>query len=249
MFHLDRIDEMTLLRMRHGPVNAMDLEFCREFLYVLSDLENSDTAGVLLTGNDRVFSAGVDLKRWLREDDEYVEPFLDALDNLFGQAFRFGKPLVAVINSHAIAGGCMLANAADYRVIAPHAKIGIPEMRIGVPLPMTAIEIMRFVARRDAFPRIVNVGATFVGDEAVAVGLADEVVSEEAMMEVGLQRLRELTAIPPPAFQLTKRQIRDPIWRQVEQNRITWQKRFIEVWQSPATREAVRRYVEERLSK
>ncbi len=248
MFHLDRIDDLTMVSMRHGAVNAMDLEFCRNLVYLLADLENSETTGVLLNGNERAFSAGVDLKRWLREGPEYVAPFLEALENLFGAAFRFGKPLVAAVNSHAIAGGCMLANAADYRLIAPHAKIGIPEMRIGVPLPMTAIEIMRFVAREGAFPRIVNVGATFVGAEAVAVGLADEVVDQQALVNVGIARLRELTAIPHAAFELTKRQVRDPIWRQIERNKSVWQKRFIEVWQSPATREAIRRYVDERLS-
>jgi hypothetical protein len=112
---------------------------------------------------------------------------------------------------------------------------------------MTAIETCDLSPAAMRFLESRNVGATFVEDEAVAVGLARRSRIEEAMMEV-VATVARADGDPPPAFQLTKRQIRDPIWRKSNRTVSHGKKRFIEVWQSPATREAVRRYVEERLS-
>ena len=145
-------DGIDVLQMNHGPVNAMDLEFCRAMNHQLKiAASNDDCRAVVLRGNDRVFSAGIDLKRWLREPVDYVQPFLAELERLFQRVFSFPKPIVAMINGPAVAGGCMVAAACDYRWITTTASIGIPELRVGVPLPMLAIEIMRFVARSDAF--------------------------------------------------------------------------------------------------
>ncbi len=90
VFHLDRIDEMTLLRMRHGPSRPWTGVFAASFCMSVRSGELR-YGGVLLTGNDRVFSA-VSISTLFAEDDEYVEPFLDAL-TIICQAFRFGKPL------------------------------------------------------------------------------------------------------------------------------------------------------------
>ena len=196
MFSKTKDGPIAHLRMSHGKVNAMDIEFCREFLVTLDRLVSDDCNAVVLAGNERVFSAGVDLKRWLSAGPDYVEPFLESLESVFRAIFCFPKPIVAVIRGHAIAGGCMIACACDYRLIAPAARIGIPELRIGVPLPITAIEIVRFVASPQAFQRIVNVGATFIGQHAVDVGLADAVAPHESMVNLATQVAQEYASIP-----------------------------------------------------
>ncbi len=226
----------------------MDIEFCCAFIDALRRLADDDCSGVVLVGNDRVFSAGVDLKRWLREGPDYVEPFLQSLENSFTAIFRFPKPIVAAIQGHAIAGGCMIACACDYRLIAPEARIGIPELRIGVPLPMTAIEIVRFVAAPQAFQRIVNVGAIYIGKLAVEVGLADVVASPESILESAMQVAREYATVPLATFQFTKQQVREPILRQIEANREALFQSYLQLWKSPATRDSVARYVQERLT-
>lgn len=248
IFRIDRRGPVAWLRMTHGKVNAMDIEFCTKLVASLDGLAGDDgTTAVVLLGNERVFSAGVDLKRWLREGPDYVEPFLEMLEQSFASVFLFPKPIVAAIQGHAIAGGCMIACACDYRLIAPDARIGIPELRIGVPLPMTAIEIVRFVAAPSAFQRIVNVGATFIGQAAVGVGLADAVAPLESMATQATQVVTEYTSVPLKTFQFSKRQIREPVLRQIEANKALLFDEYLELWKSSATRASVAEYVRERL--
>ncbi len=236
------------LRMMHGKVNALDVEFCQEFLRALHELAEGDCKAVVLAGNERVFSAGVDLKRWVAEGPDYVEPFLVALEDVFRAIFCFPKPIIAQVQGHAIAGGCMMACACDYRLIGPDTRIGIPELRIGVPLPMTAIEIVRMVAAPQAFQRIVNVGATFVGQQAVDVGLADEVATSGQMAARTMEIAHEYMAVPLATFQITKRQVRLAILRQIDANRLALLEDYIDLWKSAATRASVAQYVKQRLS-
>jgi enoyl-CoA hydratase len=247
MFTITREGTVAHLQMAHGKVNAMDVEFCREMIAGLERLA-ADAEAVVLSGNSRAFSAGVDLKRFLSAGPDYVEPFLESLEEVFRAIYCFPRPIVAAIEGAAIAGGCMMACACDYRLIAPLARIGIPELRIGVPLPMTAIEIVRSVALPQAFQRIVQIGATFVGVDAVDVGLADEVVATEAISKRASEVAMEYTSIPRETFEFTKRQLRAPALRRIEANRREFHERFIELWTAPATRQAIAKYVGQRLS-
>ncbi len=248
MLRLENRDHISHLVMNHGKVNVMDIEFCRELNRHLEALEHDSSRAVILSGNERVFSAGIDLKRWLAESGDYVEPFLEELERVMERIFLFSKPIISVIQGHAVAGGCMMAAACDYRLIAPAARIGIPELRVGVPLPMMAIEIMRFVANTRDFQNVVNVGRMFEGSEAVAAGLASEVVAPEKLFDRADQIAQEFSVIPEAAFRLTKQQSRAPVMRIVAQNRADFHAEYLKIWRSPSTRESIQDYVNERLA-
>ena len=247
MLRLENQEPVARLVMNHGKVNVMDIEFCRELVQHLEILENDSSQVLILSGNERVFSAGIDLKRWLSESDDYIEPFLVELERVMERIFLFPKPVIAMIEGHAVAGGCMMAAACDFRLIAPEARIGIPEMRVGVPLPMMAIEIMRFVANTKDFQAVVNVGRMFEGGEAVAAGLANEVVSKAKLPTRADQVAEEFGEIPAAAFRMTKQQSRAPVMRQVAENRAAFFAEYLKIWRSPVTRASIQRYVAERL--
>ncbi|MCH2177295.1 MAG: enoyl-CoA hydratase/isomerase family protein [Mariniblastus sp.] len=247
MLRLENQDTVARLVMNHGKVNVMDIEFCRELVQQLETLESDSSKVVILSGNERVFSAGIDLKRWLAEGEDYIEPFLSELERVMERIFLFPKPVIAMIEGHAVAGGCMMAAACDVRLIAPQARIGIPELRVGVPLPMMAIEIMRFVANTKDFQDVVNSGRMFEGNEAVTAGLANEVVPRESLVERADQVAQELISIPAAAFRMTKQQSRVPVMRIVKQNREAFSAEFLRIWSSAETRESIQSYVNERL--
>ena len=200
---------------------------------------------MILSSKTGVFSAGIDLKRWLAEGPDYVRPYMQLLEELFEAVFCYPKPIVADINGPAIAVGCMVATASDFRVIHPDAKIGILESRLGVPLPMMAIEIMRHVAVPPVFRQVSSVGATYVGQQAVESGLADQCAVDSRT--AAIEAARELIQIPMPAFELTKRQRTDPVMRIVHENRKQLMESYLQIWESDATRNAIRTYVDERL--
>ena len=91
---------------------------------------------VIVTGSGSSFSAGVDLFRVIKDGPEYGRRFLPVLDDFLRAALTLPKPMVAAINGHAIAGGCILAAACDHRIMTEgNGRIGIPELAVGVPFP------------------------------------------------------------------------------------------------------------------
>lgn len=247
MINVEIASGIAVIRMNHGKVNAMDLEFCRTLVAELKQIDSGDANAAVLVGNDRVFSAGVDLVTLLEGGQSYREEFLPALVDCFNAIFQFSKPLVAAINGHAVAGGCILATACDRRLIYGKARIGIPELRVGVPVPAIAIEIMRFAAAHEAFQSMFNVGQTYRGDEAVRVGLADAVVKNDQLLELAMAEAKSLLAIPAPVFSITKKQMRAPSIRNAEQNEAEFEAIVFEIWDSQATKEVIQKYVAKRL--
>ena len=239
---------VAVVTMARGRVNAMNLEFCEGMATTFEQLAaNDQVVAAVLQGNRRVFSAGVDLKEVSGGDDDYLDQYLPALIHCFKTVFQFPKPLVAAVEGHAIAGGCVLATACDFRLIHPEAKIGLPELRIGVPLPSAGIEIMRFAVSPEALRSMVNVGKTFTGVEAVKVGLADGIEEGNPMELKAVEAAKGLTVVPANVYALSKQQQRAPAMRNLLANEADFEQQVFEIWKSEENRKVVQRYVDERL--
>jgi enoyl-CoA hydratase len=235
---------VAILRMSHGKANALDTEFCRTLAATIAELRGSAAKAVVLTGQGRIFSAGVDLRRALDAGADYLREFLPALSKLFETAFFFPKPLVAAVNGHAVAGGCVLACAADRRLCADGAgRIGVTELLVGVPFPALALEIMRFVTAPARFPEVVLGGATFAPKDAAALGLVDEVVAAERLTELAVAAAEQLAALRPEAFALTKSHIRQPVRDRFEREGRGIDASVAELWLAPETLTRMRDYV------
>ena len=135
--------EVAVLRLAHGKVNAIDVELLEELEEELTAAERSPARALVLTGRGTSFSAGVDLFRVVEEGRFYLELFLPVLSRALGRLFTFPRPVVAAANGHAIAGGAILAFACDHRIVADGpARIGVPELQVGVPFPCLPLEIV-----------------------------------------------------------------------------------------------------------
>jgi len=118
MIKSEIFDGIALLTLTHGKANALDIDFCDALAGRFAELRKSDEKAVVLTGQGKIFSAGVDLKRLSGEGADYIRQFLPALHRLYEAVFFHPKPVIAAINGHAIAGGCVLACCADRRIMA-----------------------------------------------------------------------------------------------------------------------------------
>jgi enoyl-CoA hydratase len=233
---------VTVLRLNHGKVSALDAELCDALSRELDGL--ADAEAVVLTGTGRVFSAGVDLFRLLDGGAEYLAAFFPALTHMLTALFRFPRPVVAAVNGHAIAGGCVLACACDRRLMAA-GRIGVTETLVGVPYPTIALEIMRFAAGR-RLSELVYGGATFEPDAALATGLVDEVVAPEALLERACEDAARYGALGRDAFAICKREIRKPYLARCSAD---VDREVQRVWASDAARERIRAYLERTLSR
>jgi enoyl-CoA hydratase/carnithine racemase len=244
-------DEIAILTMAHGKANAMSLEFCQALTERLEELRAEPAKAVVITGQGRIFSAGVDLIRLTEGGAAYVREFLPALNTMFAAVFTYSKPVVAAINGHAIAGGCVLAAACDKRLMAAgDGRIGVTELLVGVPFPPIAMEIMRNAAAPQHLEAMIFGGATYPPPDAAGLGIVDEVVGAEALLDRAIAVARTLAALSPLAFALSKRQTRQPSLERlagVASHEIDTE--ATRIWEAPETLARVRAYVARTLKK
>jgi enoyl-CoA hydratase len=242
-------DGILTLRLAHGKVSALDVELLEALLRELG-AAGDDVRAVILTGTGSAFSAGVDLIRLTREGEPYVRRFLPLLGSLLRRVFDFPKPVVAAVNGHAIAGGCVLALAADVRLMADGAgRIGLPELLVGVPFPAAVMEMVRFAVPPDKVQALIYTGRTVQAQEALAAGLIDEVVAPDRLPARAREVARQLAAIPARAFGLTKHYLRAEARERIERASAAQDPAALEVWSAAETHAYVQEYLRRTLRK
>jgi enoyl-CoA hydratase len=244
MITLARRGSIAVLTLAHGKANAFDLELCEALIERFRECRDSSCAAVVMTGHGQMFSAGVDLLRVVNDGAPYVARFLPALSNALEAVFTYPRPLVAAVNGHAIAGGCILACAADRRLMARNdGRIGVPELLVGVPFPPVPLEIVRFAAAAESAADLLLGGATVKADAALEFGLIDAVVEPHALLEGAIAAAETLASRPAAAFALTKAQLRAPALERMRTGRARWDAEVERLWAAPETLDAIRRYI------
>lgn len=194
------IGEVVVLRMDHGKVNALDVEL---LIAVREAFEQvPPESAIVLTGNDRAFSAGLDLRRLLDSPLQYSDQLLDELAATCLRIFDHPHPVIAAVNGAAIAGGAMLALAADVRIMS-QGVIGLPELRVGVPIPSVLMELARYVLGSH-LPRHVLNGLAIDPEAALAIGMVDELVKPEELLDRAVAEAQGLASVPTVTFALMK---------------------------------------------
>ncbi|MFQ5677873.1 MAG: enoyl-CoA hydratase/isomerase family protein [Gemmatimonadota bacterium] len=251
MIRRENRDAADLVWLEHGKANAIDVEMASELVRELEEARAEDgVRALVLTAAGPIFSAGVDLFRLLEGGSRYVQEFLPVLRSLLVHLYTFPKPVIAALNGHAIAGGCVVACACDLRLMSEGSgRIGVPELRVGVPFPPLALEIVRGAVPRRFLRELVYRGETYSGPEALRRGLIDELVDADRLVERALEAARELASVPPAAFALTKRQMHGPVLERAAGGAGETAADGESVWMDPATHRAIRAYVEATLGR
>lgn len=241
-------DGIAVVEIAHGKANALDLELCRAVSEFLREREQAGAPALVFTGRGSIFSAGVDLIRLLDGGPDYARVFVPVLALFARSVFAYPGPVVAAINGHAVAGGCVFACAADRRLMADTGgRVGIPELRVGVPFPAAAIEVMRAVLSPARFRTLVLGGATLEPAGAREWGLIDDIVPPENLLASAVAAARDLASIPAGTYALTKMQMRRPALARMDLAGRASHDELMRLWTSPATFDAVREYVERTL--
>ena len=248
MIHREDRDGIAVLRIEHGKANILDLELCDAVGRAFE--EAGDARAVVLTGTGRIFSAGVDLFRVLEGGRSYIDAFVPAMCRAFERIFVHPAPVVTAANGHAIAGGCLLVAAADLRLMAHGAaRIGIPELQVGVPFPPIALEIMRFATPPQHFQSIVYRADTHEPSAALELGLLDEIVAPDTLLDRALAAAERLASVHRETFAITKRELRRPAVVRVRALEQTVAREVHERWLEPETLERIRDYLDRTLPK
>jgi enoyl-CoA hydratase len=249
---LEREDrgEIAIFRMAHGKASALDTELSLALAEAFEGLSQARARAVVLTGTGTIFSAGVDLFRVTSGGARYLDEFLPALSRMIRSLFLVEKPVVAAVNGHAIAGGCVLACACDYRILARgDGRIGVPELLVGVPFPAAALEIMRYALPPHELQQAVLTGATHAPDQALVRGFADELAEPAQLLERALAVARQLGAVPGQSYALTKRALRRPTLERILRHADAFDQDVGAAWRDEKVLATMRDYVARTIKK
>lgn len=250
MIHREDRDTTAVLRLEHGKASALDIELLEKMIEVLDELPESGVRSVVITGSGSIFSAGVDLFRVLDGGRAYLERFVPLLCDALEKLFTLPLPVVAATNGHAIAGGCIIVCACDYRMMAEgDGRIGVPELYVGVPFPSVALEIVRFAVGGAHFHNIVLGGKTFSAKEALRLGLVDELAPAESLLEQACAHANRLASIPREVFSLAKWQNKADAVQTIRRRSAEDDAAVTDLWLAPETAARIADYMKRTVGK
>jgi enoyl-CoA hydratase len=243
-------DGIAVVTLAYGKVNALDTEFCQALATRFAELRTSDAKAVVLTGQGKAFSAGVQLIKLSDGGESYIRQFLPALHQLYETVFFHPKPVVAAINGHAIAGGAVLACCADRRIMARgQSRIGVTELLVGLPFPSLAFEAVRVTLPARYLPEVLYSGATYEPDAALERGWIDAITEPADLLVDAFAVAQKLAALSPAAYAHTKAQLRQPVAEHYARSGRATDKAAADIWCAPASLTYIRAYVARTLKK
>jgi len=244
---LETIDQGAVreLRMTRPPANALDPGLVGALRAAVEHASADGAGALVLSAAGRLYSGGLDVPVLLSLDRAAMSAFLGDFLALLRALATSEIPVVAAITGHAPAGGAVLAIQCDHRVMADgDFKIGLNEVQVGIPLPRVLHSVLaRVVGVRQA-ERLGTRGLLVSAGEALAIGLVDELVAPELVIERAHEVARDYLALPPVAMRRTRALARSAL-REIyaQEERATWEA-FVDDWFAPETQGVLSALVE-----
>jgi len=215
LVHVERRDDgVAVVRLDNPKVNALSLELLRQLGDAADDLRADPPGAVVITGGDRIFAAGAEISEF-RSAEDATQVISRAEAEFLGQHFLralnavadIPRATIAAISGFALGGGCELALACDFRIASEKAKLGQPEILLGIiPGGGGTQRLARLVGPARA-KDLIFTGRQVRADEALAMGLVDEVVPHEEVLDRALDKASALAGGAVVAQGLAKRAI------------------------------------------
>jgi len=234
---LQKRDGIATLTLGRGKVNAINGPVVDQMRERLKSLEHDPEAkSIVLTGAGKFFSFGFDVPVFLSFDRTQFTQFLTGFTDLYTYLFTYPKPVVAALNGHTIAGGCMLALACDYRVMATgKARVSLNELGFGASVFAGITEMLRFSVGSANATKVLYSGTMYSAEEAKGIGLVDEVATEPDLMDAAVKMASTLGSKHPPAFAGIKSLLRKTVAEDIMRREAESIREFVDIWYSEHT--------------
>lgn len=241
--HSSTEDDIATVTLQRGKVNALNEPMVEEIGDLFRTLEmDSAVKSIIFTGTGKFFSFGFDVPEFLQYPKEDFINYLEKFTNLYTYLFQFPKPVIAALNGHTIAGGCMLATACDVRIMASgKGKISLNEITFGAPVFAGSAEMLRFCVGSRNAQAILYSGAMYSAEDAFQLGLVDQVSSENALTDDARKVAKEFAGKDSAALSSIKKLLRKPVAEEMVQREKDYILEFADIWYSETTREKIER--------
>lgn len=242
-----RHGDIVEVRLARPPVNALDPALCGAIRDALATAVTGGARGIALTSGPSVFSAGLDVPYLMSLGDDR-EALLHAWEAFFGAARAIAGcpvPVAAGVAGHAPAGGCVLALCCDHRVMASSSdpskpfRIGLNETQVGLAVPEGIQRLLRRVVGPHRAERMLVAGLMPTAEEALRIGMVDELAPAEEVAGRTVAWLQSLAALPRAPMLETRAIAREDVVEALRPAHVDLD-RFVEAWHGPDTQAALR---------
>jgi methylglutaconyl-CoA hydratase len=241
-------DVTTITLNRPEKRNAISYDLIEELLHAIDEVANSPALVLILTGSGKAFCSGMDLdnlKALLGRTPGQSLQDSETMARLFRSLYDFPKPTIAAVNGAAIAGGCGLATLCDFTLAVPEAKFGYTEVRIGFVPAIVSTFLLRQVGEKHARDLLLT-GRIIAADEAYRIGLINEIVAPEKLLDRAHELATRLTENSPASLQYTKRLLSDQAGKELDSQIKSAVRENAAIRATPDFREGISSFLEKR---
>lgn len=246
LIKVSRDGPVTIIQLNRPDVlNALNLHLMDELIGTLDTLESDDSVGcVVLTGNERAFAAGADIKEMAGATT--VEMMTRDQFAKWDRIRRFKKPLIAAVSGYALGGGNELAMLCDMIVASETAQFGQPEINIGVmPGAGGTQRLTRAVGKAVAMDMVLT-GRVLSAREALQFGLVNRVVPVEAYLKEAIKLAKSIAEKGPIAVQMAKEAVLKAFDTPMQEGLLHERKNFYMLFSTEDQKEGMAAFVEKR---
>ncbi len=237
-FKLSVRDHIAYLTLDRGSSNAINAEMVHELTDMLRNLENdTQVTGLILTGKEGFFSAGLDLIELYNYNEAEIKQFWHDFLEMVAVFAAFKKPIISAISGHSPAGGCVLAICSDYRVMAEGKYIiGLNEVPVGIIVPDSIFHLYAFWLGKARAYRFLMEGKLLRTEEALAVGLVDELVDGKSLITAAERKMKQYIGFDGTTWQQSKLNLRKELIDLMQADQSETLDKMLKQWWSPSTR-------------
>lgn len=239
-------DHLAIITLDRGKSNALNAEMITELNDMLKNISaDQNIAGVIITGKEHFFSAGLDLIELYNYGEEEVKSFWNLFLDFVATLTSFKKPLVAAVNGHSPAGGCVIALACDYRIMSEGKYIiGLNEVPVGIIVPNSIFQLYAFWIGQAHASRSLLEGKLFSPEEALQIGLIDEVVNPASILTAAERKIRKYMAMERNTWEQSKLNIRKELIATADADQSESLDAMLKQWWSPSTRSILKTIID-----
>lgn len=245
--NIEKEDRITIVTINRPPVNALNTEVVLEIEQVFEELAKDDELRVIvLTGAGKAFVAGADINEMKDFDPIHAREFAQNGHRALNKIEGINKPVIAAINGYALGGGCEIALACDFRIMADNAKIGQPEVNLGIIPGFGGTQRLSRLCGTGIAKELIYTGEPIDANEALRIGLVNKVVPQDKLLAIAKEIAHKIASKGPRAIRMAKLTINQGIDTNLHSANSLEIRQFSACFGSPEPKEGMTAFLEKR---
>jgi len=196
----DLTDGVATITLARAPLNVLNIAMMTEFNQAMTELIDKQVKLLVINAEGKSFSSGVDVGEHM---GDLAPKMIGVFHDMFHNMDKLGVPSIAVVNGHALGGGCEVAIYCDMVISSDKALFGQPEIQVGVFPPIAAMMFPRILGRKKAMELILT-GDLIKAQEAMELGLVNKVVPHDTLEEEATDFIAKFTKLSGPVLKYSR---------------------------------------------